>query len=226
MRREAAIMLTDWWQADAARAVMDDTRSILRESVAAAEAMYRAAAAQQQAQPGEGPRPSREAYAGTGAGAGRPPHAAVSDHGEVQPRLPVHLHLAQALLRDFNRILGSPDLSVGGIEVLQHRIVPAGAEVHLLAEHVEVGIGPADLWLVFERLPGARECGRRWKALRANDVLVSEGWEDAYYARSTWGGKGGNRPIVVSYATSPAAVPSSEKAPDVPGRTRANVVTR
>lgn len=44
-----------------------------------------------------------------------------------------------------------------------------------------------------------------WKAMRENDVLVSEGWEDAYYARSTWGGKGGNRPIVVSYATSPAA---------------------
>ena len=44
-----------------------------------------------------------------------------------------------------------------------------------------------------------------WKALRANDVLVSEGWEDAYYAKSTWGGKGGDRPIVVSYATSPAA---------------------
>ncbi|MDP1889712.1 MAG: TolC family protein [Gemmatimonadaceae bacterium] len=42
MRREAAIMLTDWWQADASRAVMDETRSILRESVAAAEAMYRA----------------------------------------------------------------------------------------------------------------------------------------------------------------------------------------
>jgi thiamine transport system substrate-binding protein len=44
-----------------------------------------------------------------------------------------------------------------------------------------------------------------WKALRANNVLVSEGWEDAYYAKSTWGGKGGDRPIVVSYATSPAA---------------------
>ena len=44
-----------------------------------------------------------------------------------------------------------------------------------------------------------------WKSLRANDVLVSEGWEDAYYAKSTWGGKGGDRPIVVSYATSPAA---------------------
>ncbi len=44
-----------------------------------------------------------------------------------------------------------------------------------------------------------------WKSLRANDVLVTEGWEDAYYAKSSWGGKGGNRPIVVSYATSPAA---------------------
>ncbi|MEP7200324.1 MAG: thiamine ABC transporter substrate-binding protein, partial [Chloroflexota bacterium] len=44
-----------------------------------------------------------------------------------------------------------------------------------------------------------------WKSLRANDVLVSEGWDDAYYAKSSWGGKGGNRPIVVSYATSPAA---------------------
>jgi thiamine transport system substrate-binding protein len=44
-----------------------------------------------------------------------------------------------------------------------------------------------------------------WKALRANDVLVTEGWGDAYYAKSTWGGKGGDRPIVVSYATSPAA---------------------
>jgi thiamine transport system substrate-binding protein len=43
-----------------------------------------------------------------------------------------------------------------------------------------------------------------WKQLRANDVLVSEGWEDAYYNKSTWAGKG-DRPIVVSYATSPAA---------------------
>lgn len=44
-----------------------------------------------------------------------------------------------------------------------------------------------------------------WKALRANDVLVSDSWDDAYYAKSTWGGKGGDRPLVVSYATSPAA---------------------
>ena len=45
-----------------------------------------------------------------------------------------------------------------------------------------------------------------WRALRANDVLVTDGWEDAYYGRfsGSSGGKG-NRPIVVSYASSPPA---------------------
>lgn len=47
VRREAAIMLADWWQADAARAVMDETRGLLRESEAAASAMYRAGQARQ-----------------------------------------------------------------------------------------------------------------------------------------------------------------------------------
>jgi thiamine transport system substrate-binding protein len=42
-----------------------------------------------------------------------------------------------------------------------------------------------------------------WKTLRDNDVLVTSGWEDAYWSEATWWG--GNRPIVVSYATSPAA---------------------
>lgn len=41
-RRDAALMLADWWQADTARAVMDETRTLLREGAAAAEAMYRA----------------------------------------------------------------------------------------------------------------------------------------------------------------------------------------
>jgi thiamine transport system substrate-binding protein len=43
-----------------------------------------------------------------------------------------------------------------------------------------------------------------WAALRENDVMVTSGWEDAYYGQSTWAG-GGDRPIVASYATSPAA---------------------
>jgi thiamine transport system substrate-binding protein len=44
-----------------------------------------------------------------------------------------------------------------------------------------------------------------WRDLRANDVLVTEGWEDAYYGQFSGGSGEGDRPMVVSYATSPAA---------------------
>lgn len=45
-----------------------------------------------------------------------------------------------------------------------------------------------------------------WKGLRRNGVLVVDGWEDAYYARfSGSAGSKGERPIVVSYASSPPA---------------------
>ncbi|MDX1689778.1 MAG: thiamine ABC transporter substrate-binding protein [Acidimicrobiia bacterium] len=43
-----------------------------------------------------------------------------------------------------------------------------------------------------------------WRGLVANDVAITAGWEDAYYGDFTVGG-GGNRPIVVSYASSPPA---------------------
>ncbi|MGC9325289.1 MAG: thiamine ABC transporter substrate-binding protein [Desulfomonilia bacterium] len=43
-----------------------------------------------------------------------------------------------------------------------------------------------------------------WGALRANDVLVTDGWEDAYWGQFSASSKG-ERPIVVSYATSPPA---------------------
>jgi thiamine transport system substrate-binding protein len=43
-----------------------------------------------------------------------------------------------------------------------------------------------------------------WRDLRKNDVLAAEGWESAYYDSFSRGGKG-DRPLVVSYATSPAA---------------------
>lgn len=45
-----------------------------------------------------------------------------------------------------------------------------------------------------------------WRRLRENDVLVVDGWEEAYTARfSGSSGSKGNRPIVVSYASSPPA---------------------
>ena len=42
-----------------------------------------------------------------------------------------------------------------------------------------------------------------WRDLRANKVLVKDGWTAAYY--TAFSQYGGDRPLVVSYATSPAA---------------------
>jgi thiamine transport system substrate-binding protein len=45
-----------------------------------------------------------------------------------------------------------------------------------------------------------------WQALAENDVLVVAGWSDAYYGEFTVGSRGdGDRPLVVSYASSPPA---------------------
>ena len=45
-----------------------------------------------------------------------------------------------------------------------------------------------------------------WHNLRDNDVLVADGWTDAYYGEFTVGSRGdGSRPLVVSYASSPPA---------------------
>jgi thiamine transport system substrate-binding protein len=44
-----------------------------------------------------------------------------------------------------------------------------------------------------------------WQDLRANDVLVVDGWSDAYYTHFSGSSGQGPRPLVVSYTTSPAA---------------------
>ncbi len=45
-----------------------------------------------------------------------------------------------------------------------------------------------------------------WAALRDNDVLITDGWSTAYYEHFTVGSGGaGDRPLVVSYSTSPPA---------------------
>jgi thiamine transport system substrate-binding protein len=45
-----------------------------------------------------------------------------------------------------------------------------------------------------------------WHALRENDVIVTNGWSEAYYESFTVGSGGtGDRPLVVSYTTSPPA---------------------
>lgn len=44
-----------------------------------------------------------------------------------------------------------------------------------------------------------------WRDLRANDVKVTDDWNTAYYDSFSGGSGGGDRPLVVSYATDPAA---------------------
>ena len=45
-----------------------------------------------------------------------------------------------------------------------------------------------------------------WRALRENDVLISDSWSEAYFDHFTVGSGGaGERPLVVSYTTSPPA---------------------
>lgn len=44
-----------------------------------------------------------------------------------------------------------------------------------------------------------------WRRLRENDVMVVSGWEEAYNGAFTQGEQGGDRPLVVSYASSPPA---------------------
>jgi len=53
---------------------------------------------------------------------------------------------------------------------------------------------------------GERGWQEYWRRLRANGVLVVDGWEEAYSVRfSGAAGSKGSRPIVVSYASSPPA---------------------
>ncbi len=63
----------------------------------------------------------------------------------------------------------------------------------LLATIATFGEDPETGWQAF------------WSGLRDNDVQVTAGWEEAYYGAFSGGSGEGDRPIVVSYASSPAA---------------------
>jgi len=64
-----------------------------------------------------------------------------------------------------------------------------------------------------------------WAALRANDVLVTSGWSEAYFTHFTVGSGGvGDRPLVVSYSTSPPAdVLFAEDGREVPASVNVNL---
>ncbi len=61
-----------------------------------------------------------------------------------------------------------------------------------------------------------------WRDLKANGVKVVDGWDNAYYRQFSGGSGEGDRPIVVSYSTSPAAEVMFSEDPQAPPPT-ANV---
>lgn len=53
-----------------------------------------------------------------------------------------------------------------------------------------------------------------WRRLMANDTKITSGWSDAYEVDFTAGGGDGNRPIVLSYASSPPfTIPKGKSTP-------------
>jgi thiamine transport system substrate-binding protein len=84
--------------------------------------------------------------------------------------------------------LTKPDYE--GLTVVENPATSSPGLAFMLATIGHFGEEGDDTWLDY------------WADLQANDVLVTEGWSEAYYEQFTYGG-GGDRPIVVSYASSP-----------------------
>ena len=77
-----------------------------------------------------------------------------------------------------------------GTLVVEHPATSSPGLAFLLATIAEFG---EDGWTDF------------WVGLRDNDVAVTAGWDEAYYSSFSGGSGEGDRPLVVSYASSPPA---------------------
>jgi thiamine transport system substrate-binding protein len=85
------------------------------------------------------------------------------------------------------------DPTLAGRLVVQNPATSSPGLAFLLATIATFGEEPGVGWQAF------------WAALRDNGVQVASGWEEAYYGAFSGGSGEGDRPIVVSYASSPAA---------------------
>lgn len=75
---------------------------------------------------------------------------------------------------------------------------PAGSDTGLAFLYATIAEKGADGWQDY------------WKKLLANDLKIVSGWSEAYEQEFTQGGGQGAYPIVLSYATSPAATVSED----------------
>lgn len=84
------------------------------------------------------------------------------------------------------------DAAYAGLLVAENPATSSPGLAFMLATVAEFGTAGDYTWLDY------------WADLRANDVLITNGWEDAYYGYFTVASDG-ERPLVVSYASSPPA---------------------
>jgi thiamine transport system substrate-binding protein len=79
-----------------------------------------------------------------------------------------------------------------GLTVVQNPATSSPGLAFMLATIGHFGETGGQTWLDY------------WAELRDSDVLITEGWSGAYYEHFTYGSAGsGDRPVVVSYASSP-----------------------
>jgi thiamine transport system substrate-binding protein len=101
--------------------------------------------------------------------------------------------LAAAGLSVPARLEDLTDPALRGALVVENPATSSPGLAFLLATVAYFGEDPETGWTAY------------WRDLVANDVAVTAGWEEAYYGGFSGGSGEGDRPIVVSYATSPAA---------------------
>ncbi len=85
------------------------------------------------------------------------------------------------------------DPALAGMLVVENPATSSPGLAFLLATVAAFGEDPERGWQSF------------WSGLRDNGVLVTAGWEEAYRGAFSGGSGEGDRPMVVSYASSPAA---------------------
>jgi len=86
---------------------------------------------------------------------------------------------------------------------LEDLVDPAYADLLVVANPATSSPGLAFLLATIARFGDG--WSEYWQSLRDNGVQVVNGWSEAYLGEFTAGGGGGDRPLVVSYATSPPA---------------------
>ena len=127
--------------------------------------------------------------------------AAVPDSLEIDPRVtPIDFgdvcinwdkaYFADSGLPPPDTLLDLTDSAYRGLLVVQHPATSSPGLAFFYSTIAHFGETGDYNWVDY------------WKDLRANDVLVTSGWEEAYYSYFT-AASDGDRPIIVSYASSP-----------------------